>query len=94
MEGKEVWRPAGAQYHHYGDEPAATQRAYAVLVAWSLWRSKEDGWAERRSARKTWWAREFARLRGLVAALGSPGGGTGHPKSDGDIRDLVPDALA
>ena len=77
----------------------AEVRAFLMLRAWMLYRCTAldvaggGGWAFKKKARERWLADEADTLARDIAALGVPGGGTGHPLADSRIREWWPRAL-
>ena len=66
----------------FAEEKGHPVRSYAVLRAWMLWRTQENGWKDRKVARQRWWLAEVQKLKRDLASMGALGGGTGHSSSD------------
>ena len=71
-------------------------RTFLILRAWMLYRCTAggSGWAYKKKARERWLADESASLARDIAALGAPGGGTGHALANDLIKEWWPDAFA
>ena len=80
--------------HDEGWIPGQTPtRTFLALRAWMCWRAKRKGFVEARVARRRWHASEVDRLRGDIADLAVPDGGTGSPVADALIREWYPSVL-
>ena len=67
---------------HYGETVESHPRTYALLRAWAIQRSRQDGWADRRPGRGRVLAKEEDELVDQVVGIGATIGLLGCARAD------------
>ena len=74
----------------YGETREEPVRSLLLLRAWTLWRARQNGWADARSCRIRHFAEQEALLEIDMKALGAPCGLLGNAKANSVLWEMVP----